>query len=86
MSYLAKTIKYPVEAIKNKEQGKVIVQFILDKEGNPTDFKVSQSVTPLLDAEALRVIKLIKKWKPGKLNNGESVRVRMTVPVFFRMQ
>lgn len=86
MSYLAKTINYPVEGQKNKEQGKVVVTFIIDKKGNPTDFEVTQSVSSLLDAEALRVTKTIKKWTPGKLADGTPVRVRMNVPIMFRLQ
>lgn len=86
MSYLARTIKYPAEAIKKNEQGKVIIEFIIDKKGIPTNFTVKEPLSPLLDAEALRVVKTITKWKPGKLDNGEPVCTRMTVPIMFRLQ
>lgn len=86
MRYLAKNIQYPKESQEKKEQGKVVLKFIIDKEGNPTNLEIEKPLTPLLDAEALRVLKTISKWKPGKLDNGQAVRVRMTIPVMFRLQ
>lgn len=85
LQYLAKNIKYPAEAIEKKEQGMVPVTFIVEKDGSLTNFKVARSVSPSLDAEALRVVKSMPKWIPGK-NNGEIVRVKYTVPVTFRMK
>jgi protein TonB len=66
-------------------QGKVIVQFVVNKDGTVVDPVVVRSVDPYLDKEALRVINSMPKWKPGK-QRGKPVRVRYTVPVTFRLQ
>ncbi len=85
LQYLARTIKYPEESQRKGEQGKVTVSFIVNKDGSLSDYKVVTGVTPLLDAEALRVLKLMPKWTPGK-EKGKTVRVQYTVPVTFRLQ
>lgn len=85
MKYLAENIKYPVSAQKAKEQGRVVVQFIVEKDGAVTGVKTVRSVTPALDAEAVRVIKAMPKWTPGK-QGGQPVRVKYNVPVSFRLQ
>ena len=85
MKYLAENIKYPVSAQKAKEQGRVVVQFIVEKAGTVTGVKTVRSVTPALDAEAVRVIKAMPKWTPGK-QGGQPVRVNYNVPVSFRLQ
>lgn len=85
MSFLSKNIKYPKAAQKNGIQGRVIVQFVVEKDGTPTEFKVMRSVDPDLDAEALRVMKEMPKWKPG-MQKGQVVRVKYTLPVTFRLQ
>ena len=85
MKYLAENIKYPVSAQKAKEQGRVVVQFIVEKDGTVTGVKTVRSVTPALDAEAVRVIKAMPKWTPGK-QDGQPVRVNYNVPVSFRLQ
>lgn len=85
MKYLAENIKYPVSAQKAKEQGRVVVQFIVEKDGAVTGVKTVRSVTPALDAEAVRVIKAMPKWTPGK-QGGQPVRVNYNVPVSFRLQ
>ena len=85
MKYLAENIKYPVSAQKAKEQGRVVVQFIVEKDGTVTGVKTVRSVTPALDAEAVRVIKAMPKWTPGK-QGGQPVRVNYNVPVSFRLQ
>ena len=85
MKWLANNVKYPEEAIQNKKEGRVIVQFVVNKDGSIMDAKVVRSIDPLLDKEALRVINLMPKWKPGK-NQGEAVRVRYTMPVMFRLK
>lgn len=85
LSYLAKTINYPVESQNKGEQGKSIVSFIVNKDGSLTDIKTVQPLTPLLDAEALRVVKAMPKWTPGK-EKGQAVRVKFTVPVTYRLQ
>ena len=84
MKYLAENIKYPVSAQKAKEQGRVVVQFIVEKDGAVTGVKTVRSVTPALDAEAVRVIKAMPKWTPGK-QGGQPVRVRYNVPVSFKL-
>lgn len=83
-TYLSKNIKYPVEAEENNIQGRVIVSFVVERDGSITDISVIKSVHPLLDNEAIRITKLMPKWIPAK-QNGETVRVRYTVPVTFRL-
>lgn len=83
--FLQDNLKYPEKAMKNNVQGRVIVQFVVEKDGTPTEFKVARSVDPDLDAEALRVMKTMSKWKPG-MQRGEVVRVKYTVPVSFKLQ
>ena len=85
MKFLGKNIKYPPQAMDNGVQGRVIVTFVVMKDGSITDAKVVRGVDPLLDAEALRVINLFPKWKPGK-QRGKAVNVKYTVPVMFRLQ
>ena len=85
MSFLSSNIKYPVVAQENGVQGRVIVSFVVERDGSITDVKVARSVDPSLDREAQRVVKSMPKWKPGK-QNGSAVRVKYTVPVVFRLQ
>ena len=85
MEYLDKNIKYPAKAVKNKIQGRVIVQFTVDEKGRLSDIKVVKSVEPYLDAEAVRVVKSMPRWNPG-MQKGEAVKVRYTLPVTFRLQ
>ena len=85
MSFLNSNIKYPVVAQENGVQGRVIVGFVVERDGSITDVKVMRSVDPSLDREAQRVVKAMPKWKPGK-QNGSAVRVKYTVPVVFRLQ
>lgn len=82
--WLAENMKYPSEAVKNKEQGRVIVQFIVSKEGEVMEPKIIRSVSPLLDKEALRVVSSMPKWNPGKAN-GKPVAVRYMLPVSFKL-
>ena len=84
MKHLSKEIKYPKEAQDKGTQGRVIVQFVVRKDGSITDAKVMKSVDPLLDAEALRVVSEMPNWTPGK-QRGEAVNVRFTLPVTFRL-
>ncbi|MBO5874015.1 MAG: energy transducer TonB, partial [Rikenellaceae bacterium] len=77
--------KYPAEAHKNGIQGRVIVGFVITDEGDIKDPVVVREVDPLLDAEALRLIKMMPKWKPGK-QRGKAVNVKFTLPVQFRLQ
>lgn len=84
LKFLGKNIKYPVEAQKAGVQGKVIVQFVVEKDGNIANPKVVRSIDPDLDGEAIRVISIMPKWKPG-MQKGQPVRVKYTVPVTFRL-
>lgn len=84
MKYLSSNIKYPVEAHKAGIQGRVVVSFIVNKDGTVKDAKIVRSVDKSIDAEALRVISAMPKWLPG-YQNGKAVKVRYTVPVTFRL-
>lgn len=85
MQFLSKNIKYPTIAQENGTQGRVTVQFVVNKDGSIVDAKVLRGVDPYLDKEALRVIGTMPKWKPG-MQRGKPVRVKYTVPVMFRLQ
>lgn len=78
-------LRYPQEAVRNGIQGRVMVEFIINKDGKVSDAKVVKSVAPELDEEALRVVMASPKWKPGKVK-GEKVRVSMSIPVEFRLE
>jgi protein TonB len=83
--YLTKNTRYPAVAEENGIQGRVIVTFVVERDGSITDVKVAKGVDPSLDKEAMRVVRSMPKWIPGK-QNGTSVRVKFTVPVLFRLQ
>ena len=83
--WLAEHIKYPVVAAENGIQGRVVVQFVVEKDGSVSQVRVVRGVDPSLDKEAQRVISSMPKWIPGK-QNGVSVRSRFTVPVTFKLQ
>lgn len=85
MEFLGKNIKYPVVAQENGVQGRVVISFVVERDGSITDVKVARSVDPSLDKEAVRVVKSMPNWIPGK-QNGSSVRVKYNVPVSFRLQ
>lgn len=84
LQYLMKNIKYPEQAVKEGIQGRVTVRFIVEKDGSISDVKPVLSVHPLLNKEAVRVVKSMPKWTPGK-QNGKPVRVRFNVPVMFKL-
>jgi len=77
-------LKYPESALREGIQGRVMVDFIIDKDGKVTDVRVVRGVDPDLDAEAVRVVSASPKWKPGRVN-GNKVRTSMTIPVEFRL-
>ena len=85
MKYLARSIKYPTIAQKNKEQGRVIIKMVVGKDGSLSDIKVLRSVSPSLDAEAIRVVGNMPKWEPGQ-QRGQAVAVEYTLPIVFRLQ
>lgn len=85
MSYLSQNTKYPVVAQENNVQGRVVVSFVVERDGSITDVRVVRSVDPSLDKEATRVVKSMPHWIPGK-QNGSTVRVKYNVPVSFKLQ
>ena len=85
MQYLSQNIRYPKEAMEAKTQGRVIVQFVVEKDGSISGAHVVKSVNPQLDAEALRVISAMPNWTPGT-QNGQTVRVKYAVPISFRLK
>lgn len=84
MRYLASNVKYPEIAEENGIQGRVIVQFVVEKDGRITDVKTMKSVDPSLDREAERVVRSMPKWQPGR-KQGQVVRVKYFVPVVFNL-
>lgn len=85
MKFLSDNIKYPVIAQENGLQGRVITNFVVERDGSITDVQVVRGVDPSLDREAVRVIQSMPRWKPGQ-QRGQAVRVRFTLPVVFRLQ
>ena len=85
MEYLQKELRYPESTKEKGIQGRVTVQFIIDKEGNVTNSKVTRSVDKDMDTEAIRLVKAMPKWKPG-MQKGKAVAVKYTVPVEFRLE
>ena len=85
ITFLGENIQYPADAQKNSIQGRVIVEFIVNTDGSVTEPRIVRGVDSALDKEALRVISLMPKWKPG-MQGGEKVRVKFTVPVSFRLK
>ena len=85
MKFIAQNIKYPADALQGKVEGRVIARFVVCKDGSISDIEIMRSVSPSLDAEAVRVLKLMPKWKPGR-QRGRAVPVKFTVPVTFRLE
>ena len=85
MKFLAKNIKYPVAAQQAKIEGRVIVRFVVGRDGSVSNVEVVRGVSPELDAEAVRVVSLMPKWIPGK-QRGKAVAVKYTMPIMFRLQ
>ena len=85
LKYLTDSVKYPELAKKHGVQGRVVIGFIVEKDGSLTNVKVLRAVDRALDAEALRVVKGMPKWIPGRQNE-QRVRVRYNVPVSFRLE
>ena len=85
MQFLGEHIHYPAIAEENGIQGRVVCQFVVERDGSISNITVMRSVDPSLDKEAVRVLKLMPKWNPGK-QNGQPIRVNYTVPVQFRLQ
>jgi protein TonB len=85
LKWISDNIKYPAIAEENGIQGRVVCTFVVERDGSVTDVQVARSIDPSLDKEAVRVLKKMPKWIPGK-QNGSAVRVKYTVPVTFRLQ
>ncbi|MDY6147695.1 MAG: energy transducer TonB [Porphyromonas sp.] len=85
LKWLGKNIKYPESAANNNIQGKVLLRFVVERDGSVSNVEVVKKVDPALDKEAVRVVKSMDKWKPGK-QRGKPVRSRFTLPVQFRLQ
>ena len=83
--YLMQNVKYPEDAEKQKVEGRVIANFVVETDGSISDVKIFKQVFPSLDREAIRVLEAMPKWTPGK-QNGKPVRVKYTVPVNFKLQ
>ena len=82
--WLSKHVKYPQIALENGVQGKVFVQFVVEKDGSVSNIKVVRGVDASLDKEAVRVVSVMPKWKPGK-QRGKAVRVAYTLPIAFQI-
>ena len=85
LDFISKNIRYPEDAKEAGRHGLVVCEFVINKDGSFSDFRIKRSVYPSLDQEAIRVIKSFPKWTPGT-NNGEPVRVLYTLPVAFRLK
>lgn len=85
MKYLVESIKYPVKAQENNEQGRVITNFVVEKDGSISNIKVIRGVTAALDAEAVRLLNSMPNWQSGE-HQGKPARVRFTLPIVFRLQ
>jgi protein TonB len=85
MQYLVKNVKYPIIAIETGISGRVVISFVVERDGSISNVKVMKSVDASLDKEAMRVVSSMPKWIPGR-QNGNTVRVRYQVPVSFRLQ
>lgn len=84
MKWITKNLKYPQAAQQQKIQGRVVVAFIIGKDGKVSEVKVVRSVDPMLDNEALRVVKMMPKWKPGE-EKGKPCMTYFSIPVIFKL-
>ena len=84
IEFLQTNMKYPEDAAKQKVEGRVMVQFVVETDGSVSDVHVAKQVFPSLDAEAIRVVQAMPKWMPGK-EKGKVVRVKYNLPIVFRM-
>lgn len=83
--FMGSNIKYPQKALDRGLEGTVLVEFVIDRDGSVCNVKTKQSIDPLLDNEAVRVVKKMPKWKPG-IKEGKNVRIRYMLPVAFVLQ
>ena len=85
MDFFMKNMKYPKDAMEDKQEGRVIAQFVVEKDGSISGSHIVKSVSPSLDAEALRIVNAMPNWTPGR-QNGKPVRVKYTVPLSFKLK
>lgn len=85
LKFIAKNVKYPQESQDKGEQGRVICSFVVTKDGTLTNYKVLRGISPALDQEAVRVLRMMPRWTPGT-QRGEPVAVKYTVPITFKLQ
>ena len=85
IQFISSNIKYPADAKKQKVDGRVLVKFVVEKDGSITEVKVIKAAFSSLDAEAIRVVKAMPKWKPG-YQNGQAVRVQFAMPINFSLK
>lgn len=85
MQYFAENMKYPQDAYEQKIGGRVLVQFVIEKDGSISDVEIARSVFPSLDEEAIRLVKGMPRWNPGKQND-KAVRIKYVLPVTFQPQ
>ena len=85
IQFFSTNIQYPADAKKQKIDGRVLVNFVIEKDGSITDVKVMKPGFPSLDAEAVRVVKMMPKWKPG-YQKGQAVRVLFALPISFNLK
>lgn len=84
MKYLSTQIRYPADAMKNRIEGRVVVSFVVEKDGTVSNVACQKRLYPSIDAEAVRVVKKMAKWKPGR-QNGVPVKVKYMLPVRFSL-
>ena len=84
LKFIAKNVKYPEDAVKENKQGRVIISFVIDKNGKVVDPKIQQGVSHSIDAEAIRVVQSMPNWIPGE-QRGQKVRVQYTLPINFNI-
>lgn len=84
MKFIGENQKYPEEAVKRGEQGRVVVSFVVEKDGSLTDIEVTKHATPTLDAAAVETVKKMPKWKPGT-HKGKKVRVQFALPISYKI-
>ena len=85
LEYLESNLRYPVLAEENGIQGRVVVSFIIEKDGSINDVKVEKHIEKVFDKESVRLVKNMPKWNPGK-KDGKPVRVRHSIPIMFRLK
>jgi|694.fasta_scaffold28768_6 TonB family protein len=82
--FIKENVTYPEEAIQKKEHGRVYVRFVVEKEGSITNIVIARGVSRSLDAEAIRLVKMMPNWSPG-MQRGKAVRTRVVVPILFKL-